>query len=186
MSEGEAKEFFGGRAGTAPAAAYQTKETDAPIRFNRGELNKILELYGRKVADGEWRDYAIDQLREKAVFSIFRRTSEMPLYRIVKQPRLARQQGAYSLVTADRTDPQARSRPRQCAERPRPPASAGRRLTALARRRLVPRPRPSAPLHEHAVEPAAVLVADILERAGRLEARRLVKPDRGGVRRSRR
>jgi uncharacterized protein DUF2794 len=99
MSEGEAKEFFGGRAATAPAAAYQTKETDAPIRFNRGELNKILELYGRKVAAGEWRDYAIDQLREKAVFSIFRRTSEMPLYRIVKEPRLARKQGAYSLLT---------------------------------------------------------------------------------------
>ena len=99
MSEGEAKEFFGGRAGTAPAAAYQTNQTDAPIRFNRGELNKILELYGRKVAAGEWRDYAIDQLREKAVFSIFRRASEMPLYRIVKQPRLARKQGAYSLVT---------------------------------------------------------------------------------------
>ena len=57
-------------------------------------------MYGRRVADGEWRDYAIDLQREQAVFSIFRRTSEVPLYRIVKQPKLARRQGAWSLVTA--------------------------------------------------------------------------------------
>ena len=54
---------------------------------------------GRKVAAGEWRDYAIDQLSERAVFSVFRRTSEVPLYRIVKQPRHARKQGAFSIVT---------------------------------------------------------------------------------------
>ncbi len=61
---------------------------------------RILEVYGRRVATGEWRDYAIDHGREAAVFSIFRRTSEVPLYRIVKQPKLARKQGAYSLVAA--------------------------------------------------------------------------------------
>jgi hypothetical protein len=54
-------------------------------------------MYGRKVAEGEWRDYAIDMLREKAVFSVFRRASEYPLYRIEKDPRLARRQGAYSV-----------------------------------------------------------------------------------------
>jgi hypothetical protein len=59
-----------------------------------------LEVYGRRVADGEWRDYAIDHLGERAVFSIFRRASEIPLYRIVKQPKLARRQGAYALVAA--------------------------------------------------------------------------------------
>jgi len=68
-------------------------------RFTRRELDEILRVYGRKVAAGEWRDYAIDQGNEKAIFSVFRRTSEMPLYRIVKQPKLARRQGAYSIVT---------------------------------------------------------------------------------------
>jgi Protein of unknown function (DUF2794) len=68
--------------------------------FNRNELNQILNLYGRKVAAGEWRDYAIDFGREKAVFSVFRRASECPLYTIEKSPKLARKQGAYSVVAA--------------------------------------------------------------------------------------
>ena len=68
------------------------------ISFDRAELSQILSVYGRKVASGEWRDYAIDMLKEKAVFSIFRRSSEMPLYRIEKNPKLARRQGAYSVV----------------------------------------------------------------------------------------
>lgn len=70
------------------------------IAFDRAELSQILSVYGRMVASGEWRDYAIDMLREKAVFSIFRRSSEMPLYRIEKTPKLARRQGAYSVVAA--------------------------------------------------------------------------------------
>jgi hypothetical protein len=69
------------------------------VTFNRRELDRILDLYGRKVAAGEWRDYAIDFLKDKAVFFIFRRASEMPLYRIEKDPRLARRQGAYSVVS---------------------------------------------------------------------------------------
>ncbi len=68
------------------------------IAFDRGELNQILNVYGRKVASGEWRDYAIDTLKEKAVFSVFRRASETPLYRIEKAPRLERRQGAYSVI----------------------------------------------------------------------------------------
>jgi hypothetical protein len=84
----------------ALAAAYPQKGGPAPVAFNRQELTEILQVYGRKVAAGEWRDYAIDHLRDEAVFSVFRRTTEMPLYRIVKQPRLARRQGAYSLVAA--------------------------------------------------------------------------------------
>jgi len=68
-------------------------------RFNRLELNQILNVYGRMVAAGEWRDYAIDMLREKAVFSVFRKSSEYPLYRIEKNPKLARKQGAYSVIT---------------------------------------------------------------------------------------
>jgi hypothetical protein len=70
------------------------------ISFDRKELTQILNVYGRKVASGEWRDYAIDTLKEKAVFSVFRRSSECPLYRIEKAPRLARRQGAYSVIAA--------------------------------------------------------------------------------------
>ena len=59
-----------------------------------------MSLYGRKVAAGEWRDYAIDFLKDRAVFSVFRRASEVPIYRIEKNPKLARRQGAYSVVSA--------------------------------------------------------------------------------------
>jgi len=70
------------------------------VTFNRFELNRILNLYGRMVADGEWRDYAIDLLRDRAVFYVFRRASEVPIYRIEKDPRLARRQGMYSVISA--------------------------------------------------------------------------------------
>ncbi len=69
------------------------------VTFDRGELRDILNLYGRKVAEGEWRDYAIDFTPERAVFSIFRRAAEYPLYRVVKDPKLANKQGAFSVVT---------------------------------------------------------------------------------------
>jgi len=87
--------------GTGPGPAPQTQPAPPPkpvVSFNRRELDTILRLYGRMVADGEWRDYAIDLLKDKAVFSVFRRSSEMPLYRIEKDPKLARRQGAYSVV----------------------------------------------------------------------------------------
>lgn len=69
------------------------------VTFDRRELDRILDLYGRMVALGEWRDYAIDFTRDKAVFSIFRRAMDVPLYRIEKDPRLARRQGAYAVVS---------------------------------------------------------------------------------------
>ncbi len=68
--------------------------------FNRHELNDILTVYGRMVAAGEWRDYAMDMGRDTACFAVFRRTSEFPLYRIEKTPKLARKQGAYSIIAA--------------------------------------------------------------------------------------
>lgn len=71
-----------------------------PVTFNRRELDQILRLYGRMVAANEWRDYAIDHLSDRAVFSVFRRASETPLFQIVKDPRLARKQGAYSVIAA--------------------------------------------------------------------------------------
>jgi Protein of unknown function (DUF2794) len=70
------------------------------VTFSRRELDRILGLYGRMVAAGEWRDYAIDFLKDRAVFSVFRRASEVPIYRIEKDPRLARKQGVYSVISA--------------------------------------------------------------------------------------
>ena len=71
---------------------------ELPVTFDRRELDQILRLYGSMVAAGEWRDYAIDHLRDRAVFSVFRRTSEVPLFQIVKMPKLARKQGAYAVI----------------------------------------------------------------------------------------
>ncbi len=70
------------------------------VAFNRRELDQILNVYGRMVAGGEWRDYAIDMGREIATFSVFRRASEFPIFRIQKCPKLARKQGAFSVVSA--------------------------------------------------------------------------------------
>jgi hypothetical protein len=91
----EPSQFHGGEASGVPPIAPSGRVT-----FDRRELDRILKLYGRMVAAGEWRDYAIDFLRDRAVFSVFRRTSEVPIYRIEKNPRLARRQGAYSVISA--------------------------------------------------------------------------------------
>src|ERR1700737_1006670 len=95
LGETEPSDSHGGEAATAspPAAAPR-------VTFDRRELNRILGLYGRKVAAGEWRDYAIDFLRDRAVFSVFRRASEVPISRIEKNPKPARRQGAYTIVSA--------------------------------------------------------------------------------------
>ena len=84
---------------TSQPAAKAARDGVFEAAFSRQELSAILAVYGRKVAQGEWRDYAIDLLRDRAVFSVFRKTSEFPLYRIEKNPKLARKQGAYSVVT---------------------------------------------------------------------------------------
>ena len=76
---------------------HSTKPVEQ-IAFHRTELSVILSLYGRMVAAGEWRDYGISCLREVAVFAVFRRTAEMPLYRIEKRPKLRLKQGMYSVV----------------------------------------------------------------------------------------
>ena len=69
------------------------------VHFDRRELDRLLQLYGCFVAKGDWKDYAIDDLPDRAVFSIFRRAAEAPLYRIEKQPKLARRQGAWAVVS---------------------------------------------------------------------------------------
>lgn len=70
----------------------------AQVAFHRTELNQILSVYGFMVSKGEWKDYAIDFLPERAVFSIFRRATETPLYIIEKRPDMAAKQGAYSVI----------------------------------------------------------------------------------------
>ena len=77
-----------------------TAPVQSEVKFDRRELDRILNVYGRKVAEGEWRDYAIDFTKDRAVFSVFRRASEVPIYRIEKDPKLARRQGAYSVISA--------------------------------------------------------------------------------------
>jgi len=71
------------------------------VAFHRTELGVILGLYGRMVAAGEWRDYGISCLRDVAVFAIFRRTAETPLYRIEKRPSLRMKQGQFALIGAE-------------------------------------------------------------------------------------
>jgi len=89
------------RAAVSPSSARSTGNGQGSVpqvRFDRGELHRILTVYGRMVSAGEWRDYAIDFLNEVAVFSVYRRSSELPLYRIEKRPALRARQGQYSVI----------------------------------------------------------------------------------------
>ena len=76
---------------------YQPPATRT-VFFERRELDTLMQLYGRRVSAGEWRDYAIDGLPEAAVFSVFERAAESPLYRIEKRPALAKRQGAWAVI----------------------------------------------------------------------------------------
>jgi Protein of unknown function (DUF2794) len=71
------------------------------VFFERPELDRLFRFYGRMVAAGEWRDYALDALPDRALFSVYRRTSEAPLYQIEKRPDEARKNGAYSVRAVD-------------------------------------------------------------------------------------
>jgi Protein of unknown function (DUF2794) len=77
---------------------FPAKPPTPIVAFDRRELQSIMGLYGRMVAAGEWRDYAMDFLKDRAVFSIFRRSSEMPLYRVIKDPELRLKQGMYAVM----------------------------------------------------------------------------------------
>ncbi|KUP93011.1 DUF2794 domain-containing protein [Tritonibacter horizontis] len=81
--------------------SFPTSSLPEQVAFHRRELSVILSLYGRMVAAGEWRDYGISTLRDLAVFSVFRRTAENPLYRIEKRPKLRNRQGQYAVVAMD-------------------------------------------------------------------------------------
>ena len=78
--------------------AAPSAEDGPTVFFERRELDRLLRLYGRMVAAGHWRDYAMGGHRDHAIFAVFRRSSESPLYRIEKRPALARRQGAWSVT----------------------------------------------------------------------------------------
>ncbi|PWE33514.1 DUF2794 domain-containing protein [Maritimibacter sp. 55A14] len=84
-----------------PAGGFRQHGPQQQVIFNRWELGTILSLYGRMVAAGEWRDYAMGFMREAATFSVFRRSAEHPLYRIEKRPKLRERQGQYSVIGMD-------------------------------------------------------------------------------------
>jgi len=98
QGETEPGQSLGGR--RMAAASSAATAAAARVTFDRRELDRIFGLYGRKVAEGEWRDYAIDFLYDRAVFSVFQRSCEVPVYRIEKNPKLARRHGAYSVISA--------------------------------------------------------------------------------------
>lgn len=84
-----------------PPSRFAVAPPQMPVAFDRREMSQILSVYGRMVAAGEWRDYGISNLRDVAIFSIFRRTAEHPIYRVEKDPRLRLRQGMYSVVGMD-------------------------------------------------------------------------------------
>jgi hypothetical protein len=86
-----------GKMNAQPPTPLQVRESQK-VAFHRTELNIILSLYGRMVAAGEWRDYGMSFLKDAAVFSVFRRTAEVPIYRIEKRPKLRLRQGQYCVI----------------------------------------------------------------------------------------
>lgn len=102
--EGQRRDDEGADRSATPVidlGVYRQSLDPLPVTFHRRELDAILWIYGRMVGEGEWRDYAIDHLKDKAVFSVFKRSGEYPLYRIEKNPKLAAKQGAFSVVGTD-------------------------------------------------------------------------------------
>ena len=82
------------------AQVSQTSPSPPPqVSFDRHEMRELMTLYGRMVAAGEWRDYALDFLKDRAVFSVFRRTAERTLFQVEKNPRLANRQGLYAVTS---------------------------------------------------------------------------------------
>ena len=79
---------------------YRESRDPTPVTFHRRELDAILRIYGRMVGEGEWKDYAIDHMKDRAVFSIFKRSGDVPLFRVEKNPTLASKQGAYAVLNA--------------------------------------------------------------------------------------
>jgi hypothetical protein len=84
----------------APGSTSTPSKAPAIVCFDRAELAMLLNVYGRKVAAGEWRDYAMDMLRDRALFSIYQRSSERAHITIEKNPKLRNKQGQYIVTNA--------------------------------------------------------------------------------------
>ena len=82
---------------SSPSKPKQTER----VSFNRRDIDTLIQFYSARVSSGEWRDYAIDMLKDRAVFSVFKRASEVPIYTIEKMPKLARRQGEWSVINAN-------------------------------------------------------------------------------------
>lgn len=87
-----------GRAVVVDLSSYRRGGEPLPVTFHQRELDMILWIYGRMVGEGEWKDYAIDHLKDRAVFSVFKRSGELPVFRIEKNPKLAAKQGAFCVT----------------------------------------------------------------------------------------
>jgi len=103
-------ESQGGRFGGTNVAPLRTddeygaargRKSISIVRFNRKELGLLLNVYGKKVATGDWRDYAMDFLADRAVFSIYRRTSERPQFMVEKNPKSRNRQGQFAVINAE-------------------------------------------------------------------------------------
>jgi hypothetical protein len=78
--------------------SYSPAPRTGVVFFERRELDLLMRLYGRMVAAGEWRDYAVSGLGDVAIFAVFRRSGDTPLYRVEKRPALARRQGQWAVI----------------------------------------------------------------------------------------
>ena len=103
LRHGESRSVDNSSSTVVDLKEYRQNKDPMPVTFHRRELDQILWIYGRMVGEGEWKDYAIDHTRDKAVFSVFKRSGEMPLFRIEKNPKLAAKQGAYSVINTNGT-----------------------------------------------------------------------------------
>ncbi|APO76679.1 hypothetical protein AM571_CH03898 [Rhizobium etli 8C-3] len=101
LRHGDARSASGSSSVVVDLKEYKQSKDPPPVTFHRRELDAILWIYGRMVGQGEWKDYAIGHLKEKAVFAVFKRSGETPLFRIEKDPRLAAKQGAYCVINAN-------------------------------------------------------------------------------------
>ena len=81
-----------------PIRSGSANRKPSQVAFNRKELSLILSVYGQMVSQGDWKDYAMDFLSDRAVFSVYRRATEHPLYRIEKNPALRKKQGEFSVI----------------------------------------------------------------------------------------
>src|SRR5689334_25286922 len=101
LRHGESRSVDNSSSTVVDLKEYKQNKDPVPVTFHRRELDQILWIYGRMVGEGEWKDYAIDHTKEKAVFSVFKRSGEMPLFRIEKNPKLAAKQGAFSVINVN-------------------------------------------------------------------------------------